>query len=190
MKQLVNKQGFTLIEIIIVLIILGIVAVVMGNLIIYGVQHYLFARKADELSQKSQLALARLNRELIDMTAVTTAAPDQIDYTTPYHLPSCAVDAGCQYSIKRTGRQITLEGINPVVAPQILINGLTTGNGGRVFLRYMGTGGAAWVVTDGFGTLTQIQVQISMETVDGSALPFQATISPRANGGLNAPTPN
>ena len=139
MKQLKSELGFTLIEIIVVLVILGIVAVVLSNAIIYGVQSFVFARDADQLSQKAQLAMERINKELTDITVVSFASADQVDYTlTKNTVPSCtvALPAGCQYSIKRDNinNQITLEGTNPVVAVQVLIGGLTANNGGNKFL--------------------------------------------------------
>jgi prepilin-type N-terminal cleavage/methylation domain-containing protein len=205
MKYLNDKQGFTLIEIIVVLIILGIVAVVLSNAIVYGVKSFVFARNADQLSQKAQLAMARINIELTAITAVSNISPDQIDYTlTQSTVPSCALPAGCQYSIKRTAsNQITLEGINPVVAAQVLIDGLTANNGGNNFLSFFRSDGTtAWTIADGFsntkadGTsnanyLATIQVKISLDVVSGvNHLNYQGTINPRVNGILNAPQLN
>ncbi len=204
MKQLKGEWGFTLIEIIVVLIILGIMAVVLSSAIIYGVQSFVFARDADQVSQKAQLAMARINREITDITAVTFASADRIDYTlTQKTVPSCtvALPAGCQYSIKRdnTSNQITLEGTNPVVAAQVLINGLTANNGGNPFLSYFrSTGTAAWSTADGFGNsngnanyLGTIQVWISLDILSsGNHLDYKGTINPRANGVPNAPQLN
>jgi prepilin-type N-terminal cleavage/methylation domain-containing protein len=204
MKQLTGKHGFTLIEVIIVLVLLGIMAIALSNVITYGVQSYIFARNADQLSQKAQLALARLNRELTDITAVSFASADQIDYTSPKNLPSCTVDAGCQYSIKRTGTQITLERTTaPVVVAQVLIDGLTANNGGNNFLSYFrSTGTTAWTTADGFKNikadgsinanyLGTIKVQISLDFPSGGKPPdYLGTINPRANGVFTAPQLN
>ncbi|MGV8059394.1 MAG: type II secretion system protein [Smithellaceae bacterium] len=204
MKQSKNESGFTLIEIIAVLVILGIVAIAFSNIIGYGVRGYIFARNADQLSQKAQLALARLNRELADITAVSFASADQIDYTSPKNLPSCTLDEGCQYSIKRTGTSITLERITaPVVAAQVLIDGLTANNGGNNFLSYFRSAATtAWTTADGFKNITAdgsinanylgtIKVQISLDFPNGGKPPdYMGTINPRANGVSNAPQLN
>lgn len=202
MKQLKGELGFTLIEVIVVLILLSIVAIVLSNSIIYGVQSYVFARDADQLSQKAQLAMARINKELTDITAVSFVSADQIDYTlTKNTVPSCtvALPAGCQYSMKRTGTQITLEGTTPLVAVQVLIDGLTANNGGNSFLSYFRSDGTtAWATADGFSNingnanyLATIQVWISLDILSGSNhLDYRGTINPRANGILNAPQLN
>lgn len=190
MTSLNDKRGFTLLEIIAALIVLGIVAIVLGNLIVYGMQHYVLARDANELSQKAQLAMARLNRELIEMTAVSAASADQIDYTIPKTPPSCTLDTGCQYSIKRAGSRITMEGTNPVTTARVLIDGLTVDNAGSHFLSYVAADGTAWAAASGFNTLAQIRVQIFLSTAAGNSSNYRGTINPRANGGLVAPAPN
>ncbi len=195
MKISNGESGFTLIEMIVVLVILGIVAVFLTNAIVYGVQSYVFARNANHLSQKAQLAMARINRELTDMSAVTTASAVQIDYTlTKSTAPSCTVSTGCQYSIKITGTQITLEGTNPVVAAQVLIDGVTINNGGNNFLSFFRSDGSAWTTADGFSNansnanyLATIKVQISLDFTGVNPLYYQGTINPRANGVFTVP---
>ncbi|PKN77504.1 MAG: hypothetical protein CVU52_00040 [Deltaproteobacteria bacterium HGW-Deltaproteobacteria-10] len=197
MKISEGEYGFTLIEMIVVLVILGILAVFLTNAIVYGVQSYIFARDANHLSQKAQLAMARINRELTDITTVTTATDVRLDYTlTSRTAPSCTVSTGCQFSIRRNGTQITLEGTNPVVAPQVLIDGLTVNNGGNNFLSYFRRDGTtAWTITDGFSNannnanyLATIKVQISLAMPSGGNLPvYTGTINPRANGVFTAP---
>ena len=199
MKQSKAESGFTLVEIIAVLIILSIVAIVLCKVTTYCVQSYVFARNADQLSQKAQLALARLNRELTNITAVSFASADQIDYTSPKNPPSCTLDEGCQYSIKRTGTQITLERTTaPVVAAQVLIDGLAANNGGNNFLSYFRPDETAWTIADGFSNinsnanyLAKIQVRISLDFPGGGKPPDSlGTINPRANGVSNAPLLN
>ncbi len=202
MKRLTDKQGFTLIEIIVVLVIMGIMAVGLNSAITYGVQHFVFARNADQLSQKAQLAMARINRELTDMTAVSTDLPDQIDYTLMQKLPDCPTGCLYDYSMKKTGTEITLERkamtgrpTVPVVAPKVLIDGVTANYGVNSFLSYFkfnpdGTM-TAWTTTDGFSTLATIKVQIYLDSPGGgNPLDYQGTINPRANGILTAPKLN
>ena len=194
MKHLTDKQGFTLIEIIVVLVIMGIMAIGLNSAITYGVQSFVFARNADLLSQKAQLAMARINRELTDITAISFADASRIDYTSPKNSPSCTLDEGCQYSlqISVSGTQITLERTTaPAVTARVLIDGLTASNNGIPFLSYSassiptGAVAPAW-----FSTLTAIKVQISLDIAGGTPLYFQSTINPRATGILTAPKLN
>jgi prepilin-type N-terminal cleavage/methylation domain-containing protein len=192
MKKYKDESGFTLVEMIAVLIILSLVAIVLSNAIVYGIQAYIFARNADQLSQKAQLALARISSELTDITAVSFASADRIDYTLAQSTaPSCASPAGCQYSMKRTGNQITLERITtPAITAQVLIDGLAANNGGNNLLGYFQSGGGTWIATNAFNTLATIRVQISLDFTGGNPLYYQGTINPRANGILIAPRPD
>lgn len=183
MATLKSDKGFTLIEIISVIIIMGIMALVLSNAIVYGVQGYIFARNADQLAQKAQLAMARIKLELIRISAVPQATKDQIDFILlPSMIPSCAVTEGCQYRITRTGTQITLQRITaPAIPAQVLIDGLNLTNGGDDFLTYERTDGGAWTTADGFNTLAKIEVRIAFDMAGvGSPLKYESSINPRA----------
>ena len=64
--MITDRRGFTLIEVISVLVLMGIVFSVAGMGIVTGVQGYLLARENAVVAQKAQLALSRLTRELQD----------------------------------------------------------------------------------------------------------------------------
>jgi prepilin-type N-terminal cleavage/methylation domain-containing protein len=196
MKRFSDKQGFTLIEMIVVLVIMGIVAVVLVNVIVYSMQAYIFARNADQLSQKAQLAMARIKIELTDNTNVSTATSTQITYTVPKSAapPSCTTAAGCQYTLLLSGTQVTLQDVTNSGTAQVLIDGLTAGNNGNNFLNYYQSDGTAWATTNGFSSLNKIVVNfyLNNDTGSGVVIPvsYEGSINPRANTILNAPSPN
>lgn len=197
MKKLRNKNGFTLVEIIVVLLLMGIVAVVLCNVIVYSMHAYIFARNADQLSQKAQLALARMKIELTDISEVSTATTTQITYTVPKSAapPSCATATGCQYTILLSDTQITLEDVtNSAGTKRVLIDGLTANNNGNTFLTYYQTDGTTpWTTTDGFPTLGKVQIILFLDNETGSGVTpvkYEGSINPRANSLLNAPSPN
>ena len=66
MRKENRQKGFTLIEMIAVLLILGIIAAFTGLGIVSAVQGYMFARDNAAVSEKAQLALERINRELLE----------------------------------------------------------------------------------------------------------------------------
>jgi prepilin-type N-terminal cleavage/methylation domain-containing protein len=62
--------GFTLIEVIASLVIVGILGAIAGMGIVTGMRGYLQAKENGHLAQKAQIALTRINRELIGLTDV------------------------------------------------------------------------------------------------------------------------
>jgi prepilin-type N-terminal cleavage/methylation domain-containing protein len=175
-----NKNGFTLIEVIIVMILIGIVSIGLSGIIIFAINDYIFGRDAGQLSQRAQLALARIDKELIEATAITTASNNQITYTS---------SAGDTYILLRNGsNQITLN--RNGAGEKILIDGLTANNGGNPFLTFSQTGGGAWAPppANTFDQLARIQVWITLDILNATNhLDFLTSINPRSNGLLNAP---
>ncbi len=78
-----KEAGFTLIEVIVTLIIAGILASIAGMGIVQGIKGYVFALENSAITQKAELAMARMSLELRDVSDVTevTDAPATITYT-------------------------------------------------------------------------------------------------------------
>jgi prepilin-type N-terminal cleavage/methylation domain-containing protein len=64
------QTGFTLIEVIASLVIIGILGAIAGMGIVNGTRGYLQARENAHLAQKAQIAMARIYRELLELTDV------------------------------------------------------------------------------------------------------------------------
>jgi len=75
-----KESGFTLIEIIVSLVIAGIMVAVAGMGLTTGVKGYVFAKENAHMAQKAQLALARLNREFMELLDITTPTSSSIIY--------------------------------------------------------------------------------------------------------------
>lgn len=71
-----SQDGFTLVEIIMVTILLGIIAVYSSLFVISGVSGYVTAMENTELAQKAGMALTRISIELgRELKAVSTLSP-------------------------------------------------------------------------------------------------------------------
>jgi len=60
------QHGFTLMEIVATLVLVGIMATVVGLGLVTGMQGYLLSRENAEITQKAQMALTRLGKEISD----------------------------------------------------------------------------------------------------------------------------
>jgi prepilin-type N-terminal cleavage/methylation domain-containing protein len=76
-----NEKAFTLIEVIVSLVLIGILATIAGMGLIKIAEGYVFAKQNAETVQKAQIAIARIVKELGAATAITTAGTDSIIYT-------------------------------------------------------------------------------------------------------------
>jgi prepilin-type N-terminal cleavage/methylation domain-containing protein len=181
MKQPKSESGFTLIEIIVVLVLLSIMSIVLSNTIMYVTQSFIFARDADQLSQKAQLAMARLNREFTNVQSISSSSANQIVYTSS--------SDGQQYTILMANNQITLQGTNQAWP---LIDGVSANNGGTGFLTYFVANGGNWSVESNntINQLSQINVAIALNVQNSGPLRFNTTINPRNSNVPVAPSLN
>jgi len=75
-----NEKGFTLIEVIVTLILVGITSVLAGMWIVSVANGYIFAKTNAGTTQKAQLAMTRLVKEFSAITAITVATANSIEY--------------------------------------------------------------------------------------------------------------
>jgi prepilin-type N-terminal cleavage/methylation domain-containing protein len=174
-----RERGFTLIEVIVVLVIFGVIAAVLTTSVVTAINGFLFTRDSAAKSQKAQLALARISRELLDITIINSApSPTSLDYTTGYG----------RFQLALTGSQITLTQTG-TAGTWTLIDGVSTNYAPDVFLTFTKQDGTSWTyTTNDISTLYQVKVVIKLTGYAGlQTLTYQTTINPRKNTLLNAP---
>ena len=79
--QKVNDRGFTLIEIIMTLLMVGITAALAGLWIVTVANGYIFNKMNMNTTQKAQLAMTRLMKEFNAISAITASSTSTITYT-------------------------------------------------------------------------------------------------------------
>jgi len=169
-----RESGFTLIEVIVSLIIVGIMTAVAGMAIVTGIRGYVFARDNTVISQKARMAVARMGRELMELTDVTTADASRITYKRP--------DGGGVIT-----QTIYLDPIDDVIK----ISAKDDGGDGDLLIdrvssftltycKEMGN----WVAgADDIQSLDAVKIDLDLTRSDGGAdVAFSTTVIPRNTG--------
>lgn len=94
------QAGFTLIEIILTLVLIGVLSVFAGLFMTSFISSYSLVRSNSDTAMKVQMAMDRISMELRDVSAVTRLTPNSlITYTNPQ---------GAGRTIQRVGANIFL----------------------------------------------------------------------------------
>ncbi|HBO83882.1 MAG TPA: hypothetical protein DD641_02655, partial [Deltaproteobacteria bacterium] len=177
-----KRAGFTLLEVIVTLAIAGIMAAVAGIAVVSGVNAYLMAKNNTAISQKAQLAMARISRELIELTDVTGTAADSVIYQNTQG----------SRAIARVGNYIKILDGSALPTPDT--GDILTDNVQTFTIQHY-KGSQLWVQgADNIQLLSAIIVSLVLRhPTAGSSLTFSTTINPRNNqnvGGSPAPQPD
>ncbi len=160
-----RQRGFTLIEIIAALVLMGILAATVFGFMGQAVRGFFIARDALEITQKAQIALNRMRIELtyLDKTQSVASSATSISYTADFagtaENNAIAYDAG--------GGRVTWNGITLIddVAP----------SSGLVFQYRTGVGGTA---KSTYATGDIIDITLTMQDSDGSTVTFTTSVFP------------
>jgi len=180
-----RKAGFTLIEIMVSLVLVGLIASIAGISVITATKSYLFTRENNAITQKAQLALNRLSREIIELSDVRDASATCVVYESPYGRRAVALVGGtirlftdyASTTCPTTGGDVLVDGVQ---AFSILYN---PNPGGTASL---------WSMGQDIKNLFAVNIQFALARPDtGGTIPFYTTVSPRNNnntGGAALPT--
>lgn len=75
-----GNHGFTFIEVISALALMAVLAAILGMGLVAAMQSYDFSRANVQVAQKGEMAMARIMRELTELTAVHEATDSSITY--------------------------------------------------------------------------------------------------------------
>jgi len=173
-----REQGFTLIEIIATLVIIGIIAAVAGMGFMKSVESFLFARENVETAQKAGVALNRISMELINCNGITSASSGSIKYSTT--LDELA-----------NPRTLSLNTNTIQLNNNLLIDRIGA-YGQESFLSYRKYDDTPWDSdNDEFSELAAIDIVliVKRESDEIDDLHFKTTVTIRNNDVANAPLP-
>jgi len=166
-----GEKGFTLLELIASLVLLGLLAAIFGMGLVAAMKSHEFNRTNTQLAQKAQLAMTRISRELMELTdivAITGAGDDPfIIYrrVDPSISPPQPADLYGLHFDPATQNLLLYSGLNPSVTR---LDGSTTGNGDVLIshvqnfsLAYF-QGGGTWSWGSDFELLSSIEVNLNV----------------------------
>ena len=165
-----NQRGFSLVELVASLMIAGILPVALSTIVVTAMDGYVLSRDAVDVSQKGQLALARMHNELLHATAISTATADKIVFSNP----------DGDYELERTGSIITLRRTSaPAVASKTLVDRLLANYGAdQLFVYQKVPGNGAWSAGEDIALLYAIDITLKF---DDNTTIFQTSFNPRGN---------
>lgn len=185
-----KDAGFTLIEIVVTLILLGIMGAIAGMLITQGAQGYVTARTNNMLSQKAQLALDRMILEfedISDISAATESDTSSICYTLRYYDGVADSTLDVNRCLGRVGNQIKIvNGAAPPTANtgSVLIDNVNVFRLDLYSFSDSFTGNGTWSQADPISSLASIRADLVLNRTDGSggSQTFSTLINVRRNG--------
>lgn len=152
-----RHKGYTLIEIIAVLVLLGLLAVFGGQILTTAVRGYVQARSADALVQKAQIALQRMTVEFSYMDPATASG----NATLLNYNGGVAINNEHTVSLSGSNLLYAVGGVN-----YVLLDGLA--DGGLQFAYYNSYSSGSTTDFDAANTKI-IGISLTMNGVAGGA---------------------
>ncbi len=170
-----EASGFTLLEVIISLVIAGIMAVVAAMGLVSFTKGLIFAKESSHTAQKVQLAMSRLNFELMELTNIAARDDTQPDPHVIYD------NKDGRHAIAKDGTTIKMffnlasgAVTLPGTAGDILID-----NVGSLSFNYYKDyqNSTPWVLgTDDIDLLTAVEIDLTLTGIGGT---FSTIVYPR-----------
>jgi prepilin-type N-terminal cleavage/methylation domain-containing protein len=161
-QQSAIQRGFTLIEIIVVIVILAIVSAITIKFVVDGMRIYTMTVNQKTLFDEAKLALERMCRDIRDAQAiglVTTGPPGSITFTRAHATATDNAGNSITFWQNTTPNPDTLEKLNNTTgASGILANNATS-----------------FTVTNA----TEIQLQLALSATSGENVTLQTTVYPK-----------
>jgi prepilin-type N-terminal cleavage/methylation domain-containing protein len=169
-----NEKAFTLIEVIVCLVLIGIMAAIVGMGFMRIAEGYIFAKKNAETVQKAQVAIARIVKELSTAqkasgaaSAISTTVLPTTTSVTYTRLDSANIST--TYTITLADNQAL---ITTGAASGILMNSGEIVTADSLFLYYDGSGTAISPTSANVPTIRRIVLKLTVNGANSTQIPF------------------
>lgn len=167
-----SKDGFTLIEVIVSLVLVGIIAVMVGMGFIRITQGFLFSKMNTGTLQKGQMAMTRISQEINNIVSISNLSATTITFISYKKLIS---DGSTEGNIEKTrtirmpvnGNKIEIDDGDGVF--HTLTDQVTNGDGLKFEKKEFGDPEKATIII----------VTLKMVGADGVKQEFEAWVMPR-----------
>ena len=158
MPESINRRsrqralGFTMLEVVVVLVLVGLLALFGTQMLTSVARGYILARSSDAVAQKAQMALQRMTNEFSYITKINASSSTRISYNANFN------DAE-DHTIDLSGNTITytVSGTPYVLTDSVAPNGLT--------FTYYNTFNSSPTTTSSSGT-NIIEIKLRMRGAD------------------------
>lgn len=170
-----DDAGFTLVEVIASLLIVGVLGAIAGMGIVNGMQGYMQTKENAHLAQKTQVSVNRIGRELMELTDII-ARNDGSDPWVIFDNP-----IGRQ-GLAKVGNTLQLYTLSAGATDLSGATGdIVVDKVDSLTVSYHSGSDPDWIISDGIDMLSAVQVDINLlrEEGGGTTLPFSIMVNPR-----------
>lgn len=178
-KTISPESGFTLIELVASMVIFGLMFALAGMGIVMAARGYVLTKESAHMAQKAQLAMGRMDRELMEITDVAAAATTQ---PNPYLIYD-RIDG--RRAIAKDGTSLKMFfNLDPTQTslPAYSAGDILTDAVSQFTLTYHKSDATAWIAgADDIKDLSSVDIELAMSRPDSNVgeKTFRLTVRPR-----------